>query len=80
MKRVRNNETWTLFCPTNAPKLLNCYGEAFDRRYIAYEASAAPRMVMNARTLWREILESQIETGGPFMLYKDSINSTLKSI
>jgi len=79
MKRVQANETWSLFCPINAPKLLNSYGKYFDRHYIAYEASKIPRTVLNARTLWREIIASQIETGGPFILYKDSTNSEFKT-
>jgi ribonucleotide reductase alpha subunit len=74
MKRVKAGVNWTLFDPREAPGLDDVYGEAFDERYHFYESNNMGRMTLNARHLWRRIINSQIETGGPFMLYKDAIN------
>ncbi|KOF03825.1 ribonucleoside-diphosphate reductase subunit alpha [Roseivirga seohaensis] len=74
MKRVENNEEWTLFCPNEAPGLADCYGEEFERLYEKYEREGKGRKTVKAQDLWFEILESQIETGTPYMLYKDSAN------
>lgn len=74
MKRVENNEEWSLFCPNEAPGLAGCYGEEFEKLYEKYEREGRARRVVKAQELWFEILESQIETGTPYMLYKDAAN------
>ncbi|XVJ51577.1 MAG: ribonucleoside-diphosphate reductase subunit alpha [Vampirovibrio sp.] len=74
MERVEVDGEWTLFCPNEAPGLADVYGDAFKRLYEQYEASDKPRRVVKARELWFAILESQIETGTPFILYKDACN------
>lgn len=74
MKRVENNEDWTLFCPNEAPGLAECYGEEFERLYEKYEREGRGRKTVKAQDLWFEVLESQIETGTPYMLYKDAAN------
>lgn len=74
MKRVENNEEWTLFCPSEAPGLADCYGEAFEKLYQKYEREGKARKTVKAQDLWFEILEAQIETGTPYMLYKDAVN------
>ena len=74
MKRVESNETWSLFCPNEAPGLADCYGEEFERLYEKYEKEGKFRKQIKAQDLWFEILESQIETGTPYILYKDAAN------
>jgi ribonucleoside-diphosphate reductase alpha chain len=74
MQRVENNETWSLFCPNEAPGLADCYGEEFERLYQKYERDGKARKTIKAQDLWFEILEAQIETGTPYMLYKDAAN------
>jgi ribonucleoside-diphosphate reductase alpha chain len=74
MKRVENNEMWSLFCPNEAPGLADCYGEEFERLYEKYEAEGKARKQVKAQDLWFEVLEAQIETGTPYMLYKDAAN------
>jgi len=74
MKRVESNETWSLFCPNEAPGLSDCYGEEFERLYEKYESEGKARKVVKAQDLWFEILESQIETGNPYILFKDAAN------
>jgi ribonucleoside-diphosphate reductase alpha chain len=74
MKRVENNEEWSLFCPKEAPGLADCYGEDFERLYHKYEQEGKTRKKVKAQELWFEILKSQIETGTPYMLYKDAAN------
>ena len=74
MKRVEQDAEWTLMCPNECPGLFDCHGEAFDKRYTQYEAEGKGRKTIKARELWEKILESQIETGTPYMLYKDSAN------
>ncbi len=74
MKRVENNEMWSLFCPNEAPGLANCYGEEFERLYTKYEKEQRYRKQVKAQDLWFEVLEAQIETGTPYMLYKDAAN------
>jgi len=76
MKRVEHDEQWSLFCPSDAPALPNLYGEEFNSLYELYEMSGLARETIQARVLWKAILDTQIETGGPFMLYKDAINGT----
>lgn len=74
MKRVEENEMWSLFCPNEAPGLADVYGEEFERLYEKYEKEGRFRKQVKAQDLWFEILESQIETGTPYMLYKDAAN------
>jgi ribonucleoside-diphosphate reductase alpha chain len=74
MKRVENNEMWSLFCPNEAPGLADCYGEDFERLYEKYEKEGKFRKQVKAQDLWFEVLESQIETGTPYILYKDAAN------
>lgn len=74
MKRVEQNEEWSLFCPNEAPGLSDCHGEEFERLYEKYEREGRARETIKAQELWFEVLESQIETGTPYMLYKDSAN------
>jgi ribonucleoside-diphosphate reductase alpha chain len=74
MKRVENNEMWSLFCPNEAPGLSDVYGEEFERLYEKYEKEGKARKQVKAQDLWFEILEAQIETGTPYMLYKDAAN------
>lgn len=75
MKRVEDNGDWSLFCPHEAPGLADCYGKEFERLYEKYEREGKARKTVKAQDLWFEILESQIETGTPYMLYKDSANA-----
>lgn len=74
MKRVEANETWSLFCPNEAPGLSDCWGEEFEKLYTQYEAEGRARKTIKAQELWFKIMESQIETGTPYMLYKDAAN------
>ena len=74
MKRIEDNEMWSLFCPNEAPGLADCWGEDFERLYEKYEKEGKFRKQVKAQDLWFEILEAQIETGTPYMLYKDAAN------
>lgn len=74
MKRVEENGTWSLFCPNEAPGLSECWGEEFEKLYTKYEKEGRARKTIKAQELWFKILESQTETGTPYMLYKDSAN------
>ena len=74
MKRVEENTSWTLMCPNECPGLYDCHGEEFEKLYINYEKGGKGRRTIQARELWDKILESQIETGTPYMLYKDAAN------
>ncbi len=74
MKRVQEDGNWTLMCPNECPELFNNYGDKFDELYLGYEAKDKGRKTIKARVLWEKILESQIETGTPYMLYKDAAN------
>ncbi|TFG74089.1 MAG: ribonucleoside-diphosphate reductase subunit alpha [Flavobacteriales bacterium] len=74
MKRVENNEDWTLMCPNECPGLFTNHSEAFEELYLGYEEKGKGRKTVKARELWEKILESQIETGTPYMLYKDAAN------
>lgn len=74
MKRVQEDGNWTLMCPNECPGLYEVYGEQFDALYEKYEAEGKGRKTIKARELWEKILESQIETGTPYMLYKDAAN------
>ena len=74
MKRVKSNENWTLMCPHECPGLSDCYGEEFEKKYIEYETNNKGRKQIKARELWFNILDSQMETGTPYLLYKDACN------
>jgi ribonucleoside-diphosphate reductase alpha chain len=74
MQRVENDAEWTLMCPNECPGLYDTYGEKFDELYTSYELAGKGRKTIRARELWEKILESQIETGTPYMLYKDAAN------
>jgi ribonucleoside-diphosphate reductase alpha chain len=74
MKRVEEDTTWTLMCPNECPGLDDVYGDEFEALYLSYEAQGKGRKTIKARELWEKILESQIETGTPYMLYKDAAN------
>jgi ribonucleoside-diphosphate reductase alpha chain len=74
MKRVEEDANWTLMCPNECPGLYDVYGEEFEKLYTNYENAGKGRKTIKARELWEKILESQIETGTPYMLYKDSAN------
>ena len=74
MKRVQEDTIWTLMCPNECPGLYDVYGDEFEALYTSYEAQGKGRKTIKARELWEKILESQIETGTPYMLYKDAAN------
>lgn len=74
MKRVEENGSWTLMCPNECPNLFNVHSDEFDEMYLKYESENKGRKTIKARELWEKILESQIETGTPYMLYKDAAN------
>lgn len=74
MKRVEENQQWSLFCPNEAPGLDDCWGEEFEALYERYEKEGKARKVIQAQDLWFRILDSQIETGTPYMVYKDACN------
>jgi len=74
MKRVEADAEWTLMCPNECPELYNTHGDEFEELYHQYEKEGKGRKTIRARELWEKIVESQIETGTPYMLYKDSAN------
>ncbi len=74
MKRVEANAEWTLMCPNECPGLFTNHSEEFEKLYLKYENEGKGRKTVKARELWEKILESQIETGTPYMLYKDAAN------
>ena len=74
MKRVEENGDWSLFCPHEAPGLHECWGEEFEKLYNQYEQEKRMRRTVKAQDLWFAILDAQIETGTPYLLYKDSAN------
>ena len=74
MKRVEENGDWTLMCPNECPGLSEAYGKKFEKLYNKYESEGKGRKKIKAQELWFKILESQIETGTPYMLYKDAAN------
>ena len=74
MKRVQEDGSWTLMCPNECPGLCDVHSEAFETLYLKYEAAGKGRKTIKARELWEKIIESQIETGTPYMLYKDAAN------
>lgn len=74
MERVEKNEPWTLFCPSEAPGLSDVYGEEFRALYEKYEQEGRGRKQIDAQKLWFKVLDAQIETGTPYILYKDAAN------
>ena len=74
MERVDLDEDWSLMCPHECSELTETYGEEFRKLYVKYESEGKTKRVLKARDVWNKILESQIETGTPYILYKDSIN------
>jgi ribonucleoside-diphosphate reductase alpha chain len=74
MERVEANEDWSLFCPHEAPGLADCWGKEFEKLYKKYEKEGRARKVVKAQELWFAILDSQVETGTPYLLYKDAAN------
>lgn len=74
MQRVEDDLEWSLFCPSEAPGLHECWGEEFEAKYTKYEAEGKARRKVKARDLWAKIMEAQIETGVPYMLFKDAAN------
>jgi len=75
MKRVEQNSTWTLMCPNECPGLVDCYGDEFEMLYEKYEREGRGRKTIKAQALWFAILDAQVETGTPYMLYKDHCNN-----
>jgi ribonucleoside-diphosphate reductase alpha chain len=74
MERVQTNGTWTLFCPAEAPGLADVHGEAFKTLYETYEREGRGKKQVDAQKLWFKVLDAQIETGTPYLLYKDACN------
>jgi ribonucleoside-diphosphate reductase alpha chain len=75
MQRVEANEEWSLFCPHEAPGLADCFGAEFVELYTRYEKEGRARRVVKAQELWFAVLDAQVETGTPYLLYKDAANS-----
>ena len=74
MARIKANAEWSLFCPDECPGLSDVYGDEFDKLYVRYEAEGRHRGKVKARDLWFRILDSQMETGTPYLCYKDAVN------
>ena len=74
MRRVEQDVEWSFFCPNAAPGLADCWGAEFEELYERYEKEGKAKMSVKARKIWTAILESQTETGVPYMLYKDACN------
>jgi ribonucleotide reductase alpha subunit len=75
MERVMGNKTWSLFCPDKCPGLSDCHSDAYRELYLKYETEGKFNKQINARDLWIKILDSQVETGTPYILYKDAANN-----
>ena len=75
MKRIEKNENWTIMCPNECPGLADCWGTEFETLYTKYESEGKGRKTMPAQKLWQMILDSQIQTGTPYLCYKDAANS-----
>ncbi|MDN5287741.1 MAG: ribonucleoside-diphosphate reductase subunit alpha [Mucilaginibacter sp.] len=75
MERVEANEDWSLFCPHEAPGLADCFGAEFVALYTKYEKEGRARKVIKAQDLWFAVLDAQVETGTPYLLYKDAANA-----
>jgi ribonucleotide reductase alpha subunit len=75
MERVKENGKWSLFCPHECPGLADVYGDKFKELYMKYEESGKSSKIVNARDLWFKVLDAQMETGTPYLLYKDAANN-----
>jgi len=75
MERVKANGEWTLMCPDECPGLSDVYGHEFEKLYTFYEKSGKGRQTIKARDLWFRVLDAQMETGTPYLLYKDAVNN-----
>ena len=75
MKRMVDNKDWTLMCPNECPGLADCWGEEFEKLYTKYESEGKGRKTIPAQKLWQMILDAQIQTGTPYLCYKDAANS-----
>ena len=75
MERIKANEDWTLMCPDECPGLSDVYGDEFEQLYTFYEKAGKGRRTMKARDLWFRVLDAQMETGTPYLLYKDAVNN-----
>lgn len=75
MKRIEANQDWTLMCPNECPDLANVWGEKFEELYTSYEKNGKGRKTISAQKLWQMILDSQIQTGTPYLCYKDAANA-----
>ena len=75
MERVEKDEEWSLFCPNEAPGLADCHSDEFRKLYLKYESEGREKRKVKAQELWFAILKSQVESGSPFMLYKDHANA-----
>ena len=74
MQRVKDDADWTLMCPNECPGLADTYGKDFEKLYKKYEKAGKGRKTIRARELWEKVVESQVETGTPYILYKDACN------
>ena len=74
MQRVKEGGDWTLMCPNECPGLADVYGKEFEKLYTKYEKQGKGRKTIKARELWEKVVESQVETGTPYILYKDACN------
>jgi len=74
MERVKSNGDWSLLCPNECPGLADCYGDEFKDLYEKYEREGKARQTIKAQQLWFAILDAQVETGTPYMLFKDACN------
>jgi ribonucleoside-diphosphate reductase alpha chain len=75
MKRMTENKDWTLMCPAECPGLADCWGDEFEKLYEKYESEGKGRKKVSAQKLWQMILDAQIQTGTPYLCYKDAANS-----
>lgn len=75
MERIKNNSSWSLFCPHDCPGLSDVYGNEFKELYEKYETEGKSKKIINARELWFKVLDAQMETGTPYLLFKDAINN-----
>jgi ribonucleoside-diphosphate reductase alpha chain len=75
MKRMTENKDWTLMCPNECPGLADCWGDEFEKLYEKYESEGKGRKKVSAQKLWQMILDAQIQTGTPYLCYKDAANS-----
>lgn len=75
MKRVKEGKNWSLFCPNDCPGLSDLYGDAYESKYLEYESAGKAKRTVEAQSLWFAICNAQIETGTPYVLYKDAVNS-----